>query len=279
MKKCPICGREYTDDVIHCLADNELLSGAEIQSAARPPVLSGIPARPAPDLRLSDRQMRAIEVTLICLVAFGTAILTSTYAFFHGSYGSSGRTTMSWVAQSVREISALGLLWYVLTRRNQSFSNLGLQWKWSDIGWSIILFIAGSFASRTVYSGIYLAGLTDTSHAAAHAYVGSILFGGGISVAAVIFQFINPCFEELIARAYFMTEIKLFANSVFVAIIASTVLQTSYHFYQGAPSALSIGAMFLVFSIYYAKTNRIAPLILAHLYCDVGATLSYWLHH
>ena len=79
----------------------------------------------------------------------------------------------------------------------------------------------------------------------------------------------------MIARAYMMTEVKELTNSVATAIIVSTVLQTSYHLYQGVPAALGHGATFLLFSIYYAKTNRLAPIIVAHLYSDVGGTLFY----
>ncbi len=66
-----------------------------------------------------------------------------------------------------------------------------------------------------------------------------------------------------------MTEVKWLTNSTELAIIVSTVLQTSYHFYQGVPAALSYVATFLIFSIFYAKTNRILPTIIAHLFSDV----------
>ena len=106
-----------------------------------------------------------------------------------------------------------------------------------------------------------------------------MLFGAGVPLAAIVFQLINPFFEELIARAYVMTKVRLLTNSVSKAVIASTLLQMSYHFYQGAPMAFSEGAGFLVFSIYYAKTNRITPIILAHLYEDLWGTLAFMLHH
>jgi hypothetical protein len=53
----------------------------------------------------------------------------------------------------------------------------------------------------------------------------------------------------------------------------------NYHLYQGAPKAFAEIGSFLVFSIYYAKTNRIAPVILAHLYMDMGGTLYYLFSH
>jgi len=115
--------------------------------------------------------------------------------------------------------------------------------------------------------------LTPESHKEADTRVGQIVFGGTIYGATILFQFLNPFFEELIVRAYVMTEIRFLTNSTYKAIVVSTLLQTSYHFYQGGAMALAESASFLVFSIFYAKTNRIAPVILAHMYMDVGATL------
>jgi membrane protease YdiL (CAAX protease family) len=117
------------------------------------------------------------------------------------------------------------------------------------------------------------------SHKIASASVGHILFGGGVFFTTILFQFLNPIFEELIVRAYLMTEIKALTGSASKAILASTLLQMSYHFYQGAPVAFAHGATFLLWSIYYAKTNRIAPIILAHLYSDVSGTLWYMFRH
>ena len=129
------------------------------------------------------------------------------------------------------------------------------------------------------YAAIHFAGLTTVSHKASSVRVVEGLFGGGISVVTILFVFLNPFFEELILRAYLMTEIKVLTNSTTKAIIASTALQTSYHLYQGVPLALADGALFLIFSIYYARTNRITPIVLAHLYCDTGSTLWYVLRH
>jgi membrane protease YdiL (CAAX protease family) len=88
---------------------------------------------------------------------------------------------------------------------------------------------------------------------------------------------INPFFEELIVRGYLMTEVKYLTRSSLIAIVVSTVLQTSYHLYQGVPLALSEGMMFLTYSIFYAKTNRIGPVVMAHLLADVFAILGHWL--
>ena len=228
---------------------------------------------------MSERQIRIFEVILVCLIAFGGAFLNSTYSYFHPDYGSSGRNAFSWLLQSFREICVLGLVWYVLLRQKKSFFDLGFTWSRKDIGWGILLSVAGYLAFHAVSDSIYYCGLTPASHHATVEHVNQILFGGGIFFTTILFQFINPFFEELIVRAYFMTEIKALTGNVGKAILASTLLQASYHLYQGAPAAFGHFAEFLIFSIYYAKTNRIAPVILAHLYSDVGGTLFYWMKH
>ena len=72
-----------------------------------------------------------------------------------------------------------------------------------------------------------------------------------------------------------MTEIKSLTRSISLAVFFSVLLQTSYHFYQGVPAALSHTGLFLLFSLYYAKTGRIGAPILAHFFIDATATLYY----
>jgi membrane protease YdiL (CAAX protease family) len=300
MKKCPYCGKEYPDEVVRCLTDGEVLAGGEPDPAPSPPEIGSSeppPAIPpvlstnadaAPGRAWTDRETRIIEVALVCLIAFGGSILTSAHHFYRAmtaglevdpALGASTYGAWSWANSGLHEGASLGLLWYVLTRRSRTFCDLGLSWARRDFGWSILLFLGGSLASSAVYEVIAAAGLTSPSTAPSGALVSHYLFGGGVTIATMLFQFLNPFFEELIARAYVMTELRQLTNSLWKPIVFSTLLQTSYHFYQGAPMALSHGAMFLLFSIYYCKTQRIWPIILAHLYCDVGNALFYWLPH
>ena len=282
MKKCTYCGKEYPDDAVKCIIDENPLSGGEplppeTEEATTPtlPVLE--PEWKFPQIILTDRQMRIFELVLVCTISFGASILGSIFLFFDSStYSSTSRNEYAWTAQVLRQGACLTLLWYVLMRRGKSFSDLGLTWSRKDIIRSIILALGASLAFRMVYNMIHSAGLTTVGIGASHEYVGHLLFGGGIFLSTILVQFVNPFFEELIVRAYLMTEVKYLTNSITKAIIISTVLQASYHLYQGGAAAFSHLASFLIFSIYFGKTNRITPIILAHLYSDVGATLIYW---
>jgi membrane protease YdiL (CAAX protease family) len=280
MKKCPYCGREYPDDVERCSVDDVILPGVEVVAVhpgSATLAQSGEPAiLPGSENFWTERRLLILEVLLVCMIAFGSAIITSSYRFLYGysnlDSGTSSYGAFNWFSRFEREAAALGLVWFLLLRRNKTFKDLGLVWLWKDLGWTLLLIIAGSTAFSLVYDVIYHTGLTSANRYAASLNTGEILFGGGVYVATILFQFLNPFFEELIVRAYLMTQVKFFTHSAMAAILVSTILQTSYHFYQGAPSAIAHGASFLIFSIFYARTNRITPVILAHLYFDVTGT-------
>jgi membrane protease YdiL (CAAX protease family) len=62
----------------------------------------------------------------------------------------------------------------------------------------------------------------------------------------------------------------IFQNTA-LAVVISVALQTSYHLYQGLPAALSHIPAFLLFSLYFVRTRRILPVILAHMFMDIFA--------
>jgi membrane protease YdiL (CAAX protease family) len=279
MKKCTYCGKEYFDDVAQCVIDGAVLQIEEppppiiTETSNPPPATSSLAPR-----MLSDRRLRIFELALVCVIAFGGSIWASAFHFF-GGQRQVGHSFSEWIYAFICEGSALGLLWYVLLRRSKSIADLGFRWRWTDIGWSIALWAAGYVAFFFVYQVIYYSGLTHVSGGTADTQVTQSLFGKGVFATTLLFLCLNPFFEELIVRAYVITEIRALTNSPAKAIIFSAVLQMSYHLYQGVPMTIGEGAQFLIWSIYFAKTGRITPIILAHLYEDVGGTLWYLFHN
>jgi len=175
----------------------------------------------------------------------------------------------------VRQGTALALLWYVLQRRSKSFRDLGLRWSSKEVGFGCLLFVGGILAHDLMRALIRGVTTALNSPLGTQPDVDRLLFGSHVVVMALVAQFVNPFFEELIVRAFVMIEIKALTNNVTLAVVASVLLQTSYHFYQGTPAALSHLGTFLLFALYYAKTNRIGAPIVAHLLLDLSATLFY----
>ena len=289
MKRCSWCGNEYPDTAERCAIDAQPLedgNGPVADGGAEAEVLTVEPPAVAPSaielpaLKATERQLRIFELVLVCAIALGDYIFYAMYHFPGVAPGNSVGRSRSWLYSCLHEVSGLALLWYVLVRRSRSVSDLGFSWTNKDVPRSAVVWLMGTAAFGGVYAILHVTGLTPSAHAGAGAArVGRLLFGGGITFMTIVFQFINPFFEELIVRAYLMTEIRQLTNSVAKAVLLSTLVQTSYHFYQGAALALAEGGIFLVFSIYYARTNRITPVILAHLYMDVWSTVAFMLGH
>ena len=80
----------------------------------------------------------------------------------------------------------------------------------------------------------------------------------------VPFLLLNPFFEELIVRAYLTTEIIELTGSSLLSVLGSVVVQTSYHLYYGWLGAISLSFLFLAFALYFARTRKALPLIVAH---------------
>lgn len=98
-------------------------------------------------------------------------------------------------------------------------------------------------------------------------------------VAMVPFFVLNPFYEELIVRGYLMTEVEELSGSVIAAVMASVVLQTSYHLYQGWLAATLHFVTFLILSIYYTRTRKLLPVLVVHAVFDWIAAIYLFSHH
>ncbi len=275
MRTCSHCGISYPDDVLRCTSDGQVLVQGDASSSSPASKLSNQAA--VLGSTFSERQLRIIELILVCVIAVGGSVLTSVYVLFGRSLGDS-HGSLGTSYGILTEAAALVLVWYVLSRRARSLADIGFGFKWSDVGWAAVLASGGYLVYSLIFDVMYGSGLTMVEAQASGARVGRYLFGGSLFTLTLAFQFINPFFEELIVRAYLMTEVKQLTNSTAAAVVCSTALQTSYHLYQGVPRALATGCMFFVWSIYFAKTKRIMPIILAHLFFDVSAVVCYSLY-
>ena len=66
------------------------------------------------------------------------------------------------------------------------------------------------------------------------------------------------------------------AIAVFVTVLAaSALLRGSYHLYQGFGGGLGNLLMGVVFALWWMRTRRLWPLVLAHTLLDVVAFLGY----
>ena len=236
-------------------------------------------------LQTSERgsgRVRIFELFLVLFVAFAHFIFLSLEILL-GHATLPDEPITSSLGRVVYEVlsyaGGLGLLSYVLSRSSRGFQNLGLRWTSRDVAVALPLAL-GSGLAYWLLLPITLGGAEMLSGHQPHGpNLGNIIFGTSISMATVLLQILIGFFEELIVRGYLMTEVKRFTGSILFAILCSVAVQTSYHFYQGGPLALAHIGGFMVFAMFYAKTNRILPVVLAHIALDLNALVMHalWL--
>jgi membrane protease YdiL (CAAX protease family) len=226
----------------------------------------------APRIVPAERRQRVRELALVLLVAFSSSFLSSTLDWWTGRV-SEAPTVLGSLYGIGKQTIYLGLLAYVLTRRGRTFRDLGLTFRWADIPAGLLLTMATRLAEVVAWRPMDWVSVVVTGHPVASSHHAENAVGLALIMVFLFSAVIDPFFEEMIARAFTMTEIEALTGSTGLAILASVTLQTSYHLYLGTANALSLGAGFLIGACFYARFRRITPVILAHAIWNAYVTL------
>ncbi len=230
---------------------------------------------------MTERSSRKIQLCLVLAVGFLIPVVTSLYAFV-GLRHTHPATRRGFIFMIIFQLIGLLCLYFVLRYQKRRLQDIGLTFLsgLTELGHSFGLFFAALFSSALLYvvlSFIYVwigRGLQRQQNSA-------IVFGTALSILPVLYVLLNPFHEELLVRAFLISETEAIYRSTALAVFMSVTLQISYHLYQGLPAALSHIPAFLLFSLYFVRTRRILPVILAHMFMDVSALALYFrhLHH
>lgn len=218
------------------------------------------------------QKTRIFDLAMVLSVAFLPAIIKSLYLFAGPPMRYySDQLDLTFFVGFVEHALGILLLFYVLYNRDKNYLHLGLDSSFRSILYGVLLAIVATavtsllwYIFRIVLPGAYASQLVvrNTSFLYDH-----------LSWALLIYILINPFFEELIVRGFLMTELFSLSNSKTLAIAISVLIQTLYHLYQGLFSALTLAGVFLVFSIFYSRTGKLTPVIVAHLIADMAILL------
>jgi membrane protease YdiL (CAAX protease family) len=238
-----------------------------MSSAQTPQVLSAGLSATQSELSVSDKRQRWLEVFLILVIALGNSFVASIYLMGNTQSQPTQLTTLRSLFGVIHESVSILLLIYVLSRRRLRLRDLSLRWSIRGVGIGVLIaFLAG-------FAYIIAATCLQWIH---HGLYGKYALGADArrffanpSMAALPFIILNPFFEELIVRAYLMTEISELTGSALLAVMISVLVQTSYHLYYGLIGALSVAFMFLVFAAYYALSRRALTVVVAHELIDL----------
>jgi membrane protease YdiL (CAAX protease family) len=213
---------------------------------------------------------RWIDLVFVIAVCLWHPLIASTYVVVHGSSAyQAGHPNLVVFGGILNELIGLMVLFYVLYRRHATVSYFGRKAESKDILRAIGLYLVQAVAMFLIAYVYAMTYFVSKGHFPTHIAAAKLL---GIHASALwlIYTIVGPCFEELVVRGFLMTELSTLV-SVPVAVIASTLIQASYHLYQGVENVLMLAGVFLVSSLYYARTRRLMPVILAHLILDLLA--------
>lgn len=85
----------------------------------------------------------------------------------------------------------------------------------------------------------------------------------------------NAVVEEVIVVGYLTVRLERLGWGPRRILLASALLRGSYHLYQGIGPGLANMAMGVVFGLWFQRTRRTMPLIIAHTILDVVAFVGY----
>jgi membrane protease YdiL (CAAX protease family) len=198
-----------------------------------------------------SRRLHYLEIALVLSVGFLWSMVYSLIDWWGNAEPSPGT-----LLNSLRHIGdaaiSLSVLAYVLYRQGRSLRKIGLTFRRSDLLWAVVVWSLNDLMRRAVHWNV---------HGFASLKSLPVGYDGALHWLAVI---PGAAKEELIVRAFLMTEVAELSGSWALAVFASVGFQTLYHLYLGTGPALMAAGGFFVYAVFYASTRRITPVILSH---------------
>ncbi|HLJ30662.1 MAG TPA: CPBP family intramembrane glutamic endopeptidase [Candidatus Angelobacter sp.] len=234
--------------------------------------LTSEPDRP---VAIENRQ-RWLELGLVIFIAIVPLTLRAISSLFYPSTGTRTSTNIGFVSGLVHQITSLCLVFYVLGRRGLSLRAIGFDSpRWMDVVKALGLAVLGLVLSAFISTLVRHTSPVLTGHAAT-VRDPRVIFAEASPLLMLVYIASSSLFEETVVRGYVTTEMIGLACPVWLATLASILLQTSYHVYYGLGGALAVSGTFIVLGRYFARYRRLLPVILGHLFVDLTA---FWLNH
>lgn len=138
-----------------------------------------------------------------------------------------------------------------------------------DLVWGCIITAAIGIPGLGIYLGARELGLNTT---VAAANLGDAWWTVPILVVAA---FANGFVEEVVMIGYLLTRWQQAGWRVWTTILVSALIRGSYHLYQGWGGFVGNTLMGIAFGLFFMRTRRLWPLVLAHGLLDVFAFVGY----
>lgn len=140
---------------------------------------------------------------------------------------------------------------------------------WRQVGWGVALTAVIGIPGLALYLGAVATGFNLQVSASGLTETWWRPFVLVLAAAG------NGAAEEILVVGYLLVRLRQIGVPPAVALVGTALLRGSYHLYQGFGGGLGNLVMGLVFALWWMRTRRLWPLILAHTLLDVGAFVGY----
>lgn len=87
----------------------------------------------------------------------------------------------------------------------------------------------------------------------------------------------NAVLEEIVVVGYLMTRLRELGWQLVGVVAVSATLRGAYHLYQGFGAFVGNAVMGVIFALFFLRTRRVMPLVIAHTLLDIVAFVGYTL--
>jgi membrane protease YdiL (CAAX protease family) len=223
------------------------------------------------------------EFAIVIFAAFGLPLASTIRLLLTPQWwlhGAPSITSAALLSTLIFEVVVGSLLWQLLVLRGWARAQVGLSpvHPWSRALLTTPLAALGlALAAYVTYAILALATVRMWPELVWQAWTHRPRVAPGLPITTVLaVSLINPVFEEVFVCGYVVSSLRE-RLSVAKAVNVSAGIRVAYHLYQGPMGVLSITPFALIAAIWFGRTRRLAPLILAHALVDfTGLSLGSW---
>ncbi|MCK9686772.1 CPBP family intramembrane glutamic endopeptidase [Scleromatobacter humisilvae] len=212
----------------------------------------------AASLRTATTPGEALAVVALC---FGWPILLSVQAVMAGfPVRQGGFDDLGALSIVIYEIAFALVAVTLLRSRGYDVASLRPRPTWVDSGLGLVLALAAGMAGMLAMAA-FSAGQPEQP-------IADMMRRSTIGAPMVLLMaVVNGTFEEVFLLGFLMRGLK--ERGLSIALGTMMLVRVSYHLYQGPLGACYVFGVGLVFGLFYARTGRLWPAVLAHMMWDI----------
>lgn len=226
---------------------------------------------------ITNRQtVLALEVLVVLLFAYSTSFLAQFLITWIPTYG-----TLLPLVDLFSDLGRLVPLLFLVWVADGNLDVLGLtKPKWlSDslvgLGFLAVLILILILPRMLLPYDLY----HQLSRPMKPSFLAREAISGIRTVELIPYILASAAFQEILMRGYFVGRLRTLVGNNWLPVVVSSILFGIWHVYQGPIGAMSATVMGIVFALYFAKYNRIWPLILVHFLYNVGISVQLYMYY